>query len=138
MDMRALMEQFSTSGHNGLLGIRYVDHGDDWVELALDYNEKMVGISSEGLLASGPIFTLMDMTAGMAVAAKLGEMRHQATLDLRVDYLRPATPGRSLIGRAECYRLARRVAFVRGVAQDGAADIPVAHIAGTFMLIDEE
>jgi uncharacterized protein (TIGR00369 family) len=138
MDLREIMETVIHRGHSRLLGMRYIDHGADWAELAIDYQKDFVGVSDEGLMASGPVFTLMDMAAGMAVLARMGEPRPQVTLDLRVDYLRAAKPGSAITGRAECYRLARRVAFVRGIAQDGTSDIPVAHIAATFMLIDEE
>jgi len=55
------------------------------------------------------------------------------TLDLRVDYLRPAVPERTVIGRGECYRLTRSIAFVRGIAHDGDPNDPVAHVAGTFI-----
>lgn len=57
----------------------------------------------------------------------------QATLDLRVDYLRPATPGKTVIGRGECYRITRAIGFVRGQAHDGDPADPLAHVAGTFM-----
>ena len=56
-----------------------------------------------------------------------------ATLDLRVDYLRPATPGRRIVGRGECYGLTKSIAFVRGTAHDGDADDLVAHVTGTFI-----
>ena len=57
-----------------------------------------------------------------------------ATLDLRIDYLKPATPGRDVVARAHCYKLTRDIAFVRGVAfHDDEAD-PIATSAGTFML----
>jgi len=41
-----------------------------------------------------------------------------------------------VIGHGECYRVTRRIAFVRGYAHDGDADDPVAHVAGTFMFTD--
>jgi acyl-coenzyme A thioesterase PaaI-like protein len=104
--------------------------------LALDYQEKLVGVVESGIVASGPIISLMDMATSMAIWVKLDRFRHQATLDLRVDYLRPATPGKSIIGRGECYGITRSVAFVRGLAHDGDAADPVAHVSGTFMFTE--
>jgi uncharacterized protein (TIGR00369 family) len=123
-------------GHIVALGLRYVAHGGDWCELALDYDRRLVSDGTSGILASGPIVSLMDTASGFAVWVRRGALLPQATLDLRIDYLRPARPGTTVSGRAECYRLTRRVAFVRGVAHDGDAADPVAHLAGTYMLID--
>jgi uncharacterized protein (TIGR00369 family) len=120
-------------GHSGALGIHYVGHGADWVELGLDYDEKLIGMADSGVIASGPIVSLMDMATSMALWVRLGRFRPQATLDMRVDYLRPATPGRRIVGRGECYGVTRSVGFVRGIAHDGDAADPVAHVAATFM-----
>ncbi len=124
-------------GHSVALGLRAVAHGDDWCELMLDYDRRLVSDATSGILASGPIVSLMDTVSAFAVWAKRGAYFPQATLDLRLDYLRPSRPGAAVIGRAECYRLTRRVAFVRGVAHDGDPADPVAHLAGTYMLLDE-
>jgi uncharacterized protein (TIGR00369 family) len=132
-DPRIFTDYASRVGHGGALGILYVGHGPDWVELALDYDEKLVGVAESGIVASGPIISLMDMAASMAIWVKLDRFRHQATLDLRVDYLRPAVPGRRIVGRGECIGVTRSVGFVRGLAHDGDAADPVAHVAGTFM-----
>ena len=126
----------SRVGHGGALGILYLGHGADWVELGLDYSEKLVGVAETGVLASGPIISLMDMAASMAIWVRLGHFRHQATLDMRVDYLRPAMPGRRIVGRGECYGVTRSVGFVRGSAHDGDAADPVAHVTGTFMFTE--
>ena len=88
------------------------------------------------MIASGPIISLMDMATSMALWVKLGRFRPQATLDLRIDYPRPAAPGRRIIGRGECYRVTRSVGFVRGIAHDGDGADPVAHVTGTFMFTD--
>ena len=121
------------SGHGAALGIAYHAHGEDWVELALPWRAELVGMPATGVPASGPIISLMDMATSLSVWMKLGAFRPQATLDLRVDYLRPAVPGRTVIGRGGCYRLTRSVAFVRGIAHDGDPDDPVANVTGTFM-----
>jgi uncharacterized protein (TIGR00369 family) len=132
-DPRLFMSYVRQVGHGGALGIAYHDHGPDWVELALDYDEKLIGVPASGIIASGPIISLMDMATSMAIWVKLDRFRHQATLDLRIDYLRPATPGKTIIGRGECYAVTRSVGFTRGLAHDGDPADPVAHVAATFM-----
>ncbi len=129
-------ERFMRSGaggHGSRLGLGYHAHGPDWVELALPYDPAMVGDPETGVIASGPILSMMDMATSMAVWLKLNGFRPHATLDLRVDYLRPARPGRTVIGRGQCYRITRSISFVRGQAHDGDPDDPLAHVAGTFM-----
>ena len=120
-------------GHGGALGIQYHAHGADWAELALPYNPKLVGNLGTGVIASGPILSLMDMATSLGVWLRADAFVAHATLDLRVDYLRPATPGKTVIGRGECYRLTRSIAFIRGQAHDGDPNDPLAHVAGTFM-----
>ena len=134
-DPKLFTQYASQVGHGGALGILYVDHGPDWVELGLDYDEKLIGVAETGIVASGPIISLMDMATSMAIWVKLGRFRHQATLDMRVDYLRAATPGKRIIGRGECYAVTKSVAFVRGIAHDGDPGDPVAHVAATFMFM---
>lgn len=120
-------------GHSAALGLRYGSAGDDWAELTMDWDERLVGDPATGTLANGAVLALMDMTAGMSVWVRLGHFRPQVTLDLRLDYLRGAVPRRTVVGRVQCYRVAREVAFVRGMAHDGDAGDPVAHMAATFM-----
>ena len=119
--------------HSGAIGVAYHAHGDDWVELRLPYDERLVGMVESGIIASGPIISLMDMATSLAIWIRLGQFRHQATLDLRVDYLRPARPGETIIGRGICYGATKNVGFVRGLAHDGDPEDPVANVTGTFI-----
>jgi uncharacterized protein (TIGR00369 family) len=123
----------SRHGHGGWLGLSYHAHGPDWVELALPWREELVGLAETGVLASGPIISLMDNATSMAVWTLAKRITAHATLDLRVDYMRAAVPGRTMIGHGECYKLTRTIAFIRGIAHDGDPDDPVAHVIGTFM-----
>jgi acyl-coenzyme A thioesterase PaaI-like protein len=79
---------------------------------------------------------LLDATLGASVflRAKDGEARAIATLDLRIDYMKPATPHRDVIARAVCYAMTRNVAFVRGAAFHDDERDPIATAAATFML----
>ena len=120
--------------HLQALGIRYVGSGPNWAELRMPYAPQLIAYPETGVIASGAIFSLMDSAAGLSVFVAMKRFEPHATLDLRCDYLRPARPGEAVVGRAECYKLTRRVAFVRGIAHDGDPEHPVAHVAGTFML----
>ena len=135
-DPKLFMTYVRHAGHSGALGIDYIGHGDDWAELSLPYDERLVGMQESGIIASGPIVSLMDMATSLAIWIRLGEFRHQATLDLRVDYLRPATPGNTIIGRGICYGITRSVGFVRGLAHDGDPENLVANVTGTFMFTE--
>lgn len=136
MDPVKSSKALTRHGHSGFLGMEYVGHGEDWFELALPWRKDLVGVEETGVLASGPIISLLDNCTSMSVWARRGEFRPQVTLDLRIDYVRAATPGKTIVARAECYQLRRSMAFVRGLAHDGELTDPVAHAAGIFMLVE--
>lgn len=137
-DARRASEFFFRGGHTGWLGLNFTDQGENWVELKLPWREDLLGESDRQVLASGPIISLMDMASGMAIWQTKKTFAPVATLDLRVDYQRPARERSAVWGRVECYRFTRSAAFVRGVAHDGDLDDPVAHIAGVFMTIGSD
>ena len=123
---------------NAALGLAAVDCGPGEATIVLPWREELVGNFETGVLHGGAVTALLDATCGMSVFMKLPEPTRIATLDLRIDYLRPATPKRDVRCRAECYKLTRQVAFVRALAfhEDPAADA-IASAAGTFMVFDE-
>ncbi|MFZ1742821.1 MAG: PaaI family thioesterase [Pontixanthobacter sp.] len=125
-------------GHSAKLGLIYRSHGDDWVELELPWRDDLVGEVERGILASGPIVSLLDMASGLAIWTASKEFVAIATLDLRVDYQRPARKNAAVIAHVECYRLTKSAAFVRGFAYDGDPADTVATMAGTFMSIKRD
>jgi uncharacterized protein (TIGR00369 family) len=121
-------------GHGRALGLDYCDSGNNWAELSLPWKEQLVGVPGSGILASGAIVSLIDTASGSSVWMTLGRFVPIVTLDLRLDYLRPALKGETIYARCECVKITRRIAFVRGVAHAGHPDKTVAHSAATFML----
>ena len=121
-------------GHGRALGMEFGDSGDNWTELTLPWREELVGVPESGILASGAIVSLIDTASGTAVWAALGKFIPLVTIDLRIDYLRPAFRGESITARCECTKLTRRVAFTRGTAHAGDPAKPIAYSAGTFMI----
>ena len=121
-------------GHGKALGLEYRGSGPNWMELSLPWREELVGVPETGVLASGAIVSLIDTASGGSVWMKLGYFVPIVTLDLRLDYMRPATKGETVIARCECVKLTRQIAFIHGVAHGGDPERPIAHSAATFMI----
>lgn len=120
--------------HCAALGVRVADVKDEHIILKLDWDERLVGHPDTGVLHGGVITTLIDSVCGMAVQAKLKRWSTIATLDLRIDYLRPSTPRKELLADAVCYKLTRHIAFVRAKAWNDDPEDPVANCVATFMI----
>jgi len=124
-------------GHGGFLNMEYMGHGEDWVELAIDWRADLVADPETGILASAAVISLMDNATSMSIWTKLGEYRPQVTMDLRLDYLRPSPAGARVYGRGICYHLTQSIGFVRGYAHNGDIDDPLAHASGTFIRVGD-
>ena len=86
------------------------------------------------VLHPGVITVLADSACGLAVGAALPERVPYATLDLRMDSLRPAGPLHDVHCEAHCDRLTRSVAFVRAEVWQTDRSQPIATAQATFML----
>ena len=98
------------------------------------WREDLVEEAGSMALASGVITTLMDHCSGMAVAAVEEDRFPTATLDLRIDFLRPAAPGASVMVEAHCYKSTDALAFVRATAWDQSPEDPIATVQAAFVL----
>lgn len=120
--------------HAKRLRMQVVETAAGVAVVTLPFAPELVGDPGRGVVFGGVITTLLDQASGLAVACAMEELRPIATVDLRVDYLRAADPGADLFARAECYKLTRNVAFVRGTAWERDPANPFATCLGTFMV----
>ena len=136
------LEVLSQAGDAGLqmspqakaLGLQLISMSPAEAIIKLPYRAELVGEPDNGILAGGAVTTLLDHVCGQAVWAALDEFMAIVTLDLRIDYTRPAKPGLDLFGHAHCYKLTRSVAFVRASAYESDPNDPVATAQAAFML----
>jgi uncharacterized protein (TIGR00369 family) len=124
----------SASPHMRELGIEFLSADRGVVVARLPYRDELVGDPMTGVLHGGVVTTLLDSTAGAAVFSAIDGPLPIATLDLRIDYLRPSTPLAPLYARVECYKLTHHIAFARGTAYNLDPKDPVASVSATFML----
>ena len=120
--------------HSRELGVIVQSVASDCVEIMLPYRDDWIGDALLGLIHPGVTTSLVDGTFGLAVMARLGKMRSIATLDLRMDYQRPALKGHALFCRAECYRITPQIAFARATVWQSDISNPVAFAQAAFML----
>jgi len=128
----------SGAAHTHALGFLYEGlTDDDAVRLRVPYRADLVGDPDSGVLAGGLVTALLDHIGGMAVWVAMDAFRPIATLDLRVDYMRAAEPGRDLLAQARCYRLTPSIGFVRAWAFEDDPSDPVAAAQAAYMVSDE-
>lgn len=119
--------------HSRILQIEFIQAERGRATMRLPYQERLIGDRRTGVLHGGVITTLIDNTSALSIFSLLEEASGYPTLDLRIDYLRPATPGLPVYCTAECYRMGREIAFTRATAYQDGNPQPVAYGVATFM-----
>ena len=130
--LAAVGSRRSSYGYISGLALDRAAPGEVWTSLA--YRPVFVGDTETGVLHGGVVTAMLDETCGMAVQLALDGTSAIATLDLRIDYQKPATPGLAIRAHSVCYRVTRSIAFVRATAYQETEDEPVATATACFMV----
>lgn len=118
--------------HASALGLELTEIGDGRAVITMPYSEHLIGDPETGVIHGGAVSAMMDTCCGAAVMSHPSAPGATATIDLRIDYMRAATPGQAVTTTAHCYHITRSVAFVRATAVDDDGEHPVATATGAF------
>ncbi len=127
-------ELMSGLPHSREIGMRLHRSVDGEALLSVPFHEKLIGDPETGVLHGGVITALLDTACGSAVMSYPEKIASVATLDLRIDYMRPATTGETVFAKAECYRMTRSIGFARAIAYHDDRSDPIASASGTFII----
>lgn len=118
--------------HSRALQMRFEGTREGKVCISMPYNPALIGDPQTGVMHGGAVYALLDTACGIAVTTHPNSGGGTATLDMRIDYMRPATPGQRIRAEAFCYNMTRTVAFIRAEAYDDDSERPVATATGAF------
>ena len=88
-----IAERMARSPQAKALGLQVVGISPALI-LKVPYRPELVGDPDTGVIAGGVVTTLLDFACGWATALALDQPTSIATLDLRIDYMRPGRAGR--------------------------------------------
>jgi uncharacterized protein (TIGR00369 family) len=120
--------------HAAALQLTIIEIAVTGIVCKVPYAEHLIGNPDTRVIHGGVITALLDNACGIAVGANTRLQGQIATLDLRIDYMKPATPNEDIFAFAECYKVTKNIAFARGVAYHADRNDPIATCAAAFML----
>ena len=94
VDKTVLARQFIEAiPHARALGLTLTHIGEGEAEITMPYNEDLIGDPRTGVIHGGAVSASLDTCCGAAVMSHPAAPGGTATIDLRIDYMRAATPG---------------------------------------------
>ena len=130
--LKTLAQLFESTEYVQHLGMRFRSVASGSVVMEVPFRPELIGNPVLPALHGGVVSSLLDTCGGAAVWSLLRRGDSVSTVDLRVDYLRPARP-ETLIGVGRVIRVGNRVgvAELRAYHPDDE-DRPVAIGTGVY------
>ncbi len=121
----------------GTVGASFDEYGVDGEDLGWvdgSFVPTTPACNPHGVVQAGVHGLLLDAAMNFAINSALpGRDRTRATLEMKVETMRPAMQGEAYRLRGEVVRMARQVAYAEGTVMDGKDQL-VSRSTGTFLL----
>ena len=121
------------SPYQRFLGVELIKAEEGLVELRLPFREEFLRLDGSDWLHGGIVSAMADMAGAYAVYTSIGE--GAPTIDLRIDWLRPALRG-ALVATGRTVKVGRRVCFADVEVRDSDSTL-LAVARGTFATPDK-
>jgi uncharacterized protein (TIGR00369 family) len=115
-----IRERMATSAFHTWMGMRVEEVGEGEAVLALESSQHHLNL--QGLIHGGVIATLADTAAGLALRSTIEPGTRHVTINLDVQYLRPAREG-TLTARGRVVRAGRSIGFADAEVTDGGGTV---------------
>jgi uncharacterized protein (TIGR00369 family) len=131
----SLAETVNAKGFGGAAGFRVIAVQPGRAEVALSRRDDLLQFF--GHFHGGVITALADQAAGIAVTSSLPKGRIGVTVELKVNFLEPAS-GSELVARAKTLKMSGSigVATVEIFSKDGASETLCAFATATMRALD--
>ncbi|MBP6345421.1 MAG: PaaI family thioesterase [Neisseriaceae bacterium] len=126
-----LRDHYMILPHCKALGLHYEGVEGDAIVLSLPWQEVLNG--ADGAMHGGPLATLVDVACAISVTAWLPQFEALATLDMRLDFLRPVRPNVPVVARAVCERVEGMIAYVKAECHQEGESEPVMLCTAAFI-----
>jgi uncharacterized protein (TIGR00369 family) len=121
----------------GTVGATFDDYGVDGEDLGWVsgvFTPEPPAGNPHGIVQAGVHALLLDAAMNFAINAALpGRHRTKATLEMKIETMRPALVGERYVIRGEVVRMARQVAYGEATVSDPAGQM-LSRSTGTFLL----
>lgn len=114
------MPDLKTSPYQRFLGLILVRAEDGVVEIRLPFREEFLRSDDSDWLHGGVVSALVDIAGDYAIVTKTGV--GVPTIDLRIDYLRPARRG-DLVATARINKVGRTIGFADVEVRDTGGEL---------------
>lgn len=115
-----------------MLGMEMTQVADGLCVIELDLDARHMSVAQRA--HGGVLFTMLDTAMGRAVISRLPQGRGCATVEAKINYLRPIQGGR-ITAEGRALDLTRRTAYCEGLLRDAEGRI-LARSSGTFFLTE--
>jgi uncharacterized protein (TIGR00369 family) len=131
LSVEKLQEMITRAPYHKWLGLQVLGFTEDSIDVKATWREEWVVNVEARYTHGGILAALIDLVADWALAGKLG--RAKPTIDMRVDYHRPAMPG-DLIVKGKVVKLGKQFSTCDAAIYDLKGQL-LASGRGTYLTV---